>query len=109
MTRNRRDILNYPRKLLVRLSLLIIILNIFQESYRHYQMSENFKAMRRIALRYDGEAEREKMLKEEEKRIVVSDTINVSLMIVKLSGIMGILLFYDKRYYNIKPKHKKSR
>ena len=29
MTRNRRDILNYPRKLLVRLSLLIIILNIF--------------------------------------------------------------------------------
>lgn len=94
----KNDIFNYTRKLIVRLGLAIIILSTLQETYRHYQIKQNFEAVHIIALNYSDNEEDTIMKKEEEKRIIISDTINVTITMIKLSVVIFILLLYEKKF-----------
>ena len=96
----KSDALNYPRKLIVRIALLTIMFGTLQEAIRHTIMQENFKALRTIALIYPAETEEQMMIIEEKKRAKISDTVNVSILIIKLSCLIFMLYRYDKKYFN---------
>ncbi len=98
----KNDILNYPRKLIVRIAFIIILLSTLQETIRHYQIESNFKAIRQLAYQYDGLEEEQKIRQEEIKRIKASDALNVTILIIKLSFLIGVLYTYDRKYFNNK-------
>ncbi len=98
----KKNSVDYTRKLIVRLAVLIILLGALQESIRHYLMTENFKALREVALMYPAETEEEMMLSEERKRARVTDTLNVTIQIIKLGCLMFVLYDYDRKYFKKK-------
>ena len=50
----KNDILNYPRKLIVRIAFIITLLNTLQETVRHYQIENNFKDAGNYSLTFDA-------------------------------------------------------
>ncbi|MCP1224074.1 hypothetical protein [Sebaldella sp. S0638] len=102
MKKSKKDILNYPRKIIVRIAFIIILLSTIQETIRHNQIEKNFKSVREIAFKYEGVEEEKKLEEEERKKIQFSDTLNVSILILKLSCIIGALYIYDKKYFDNK-------
>ena len=98
----KNDILNYPRKLIVRIAFIIILLSTLQETISHHQIESNFKAVRELAYKYDGIEEEQKLIQEETERIKASDTLNVAILIIKLSFLISVLYVYDKKYFNRK-------
>ena len=98
----KNDMLNYPRKIIVRIAFIIILLSTLQETVRHYQIENNFKAIRQLAYQYDGLEEEQKIRQEEIKRIKSRDALNVTILLIKLSFLISVLYVYDKKYFNKK-------
>ncbi len=100
--KNKKDIRNYPRKLIAGIAVLIILTSTARETIRHYQIENNYNRVEKITSLYDGEEEFRRLQKEKQKRMQASDGLNAFILLIELSILLKILYSYDKKYFEKK-------